>query len=88
MKAQFKIDWIDRGREPQCPPNPAFPNGVDADCTLGLTDGCTVKLPYPAERCGYYYVECCKCKTNAIITTAGRPDDPRSVKLPCKEIPN
>jgi uncharacterized protein len=27
----FKIEWIDRGREPQCPPNPAYPNGVDLD---------------------------------------------------------
>ncbi len=88
MKEQFKVNWVDGEREPQCAPNPAFPDGVDADCTLGLTEGCKIDLPYPAPRCGWFYVECRKCKTNAVITTAGRPDDPRSVKLPCKEIRN
>ena len=82
---QFRIEWIDKGREPQCAPNPDFPDGIDADVTLG-SRGCGTKLPYPAPRCGWFYVECRKCKTNCLITTAGRPDDPRSVKLPCKEI--
>jgi hypothetical protein len=81
----FKIDWIDRGREPQCPPNPAYPNGVDLDGALKLgVPTCKTDLPYPAKRCGLYYVECRLCGCNALITTAGRPDDPRSVVMPCK----
>lgn len=79
---QFKIVWIDRHREPQCPPNPLFPNGIDLDVSDGAL-ACRAELPYPAKRCGYYFVECQKCLTNALITTAGRADDPKSVKLTC-----
>ena len=81
--ADFKIDWIDRGREPQCAPDPAFPNGKDLPAPFGATQTCKADLPYPAKRCGLFYVECKVCGTNAMITTAGRPDDPRSVTLPC-----
>lgn len=80
----FKVEWIDRGREPQCPPNPDYPNGVDIDGAKALgVDTCHTNLPYPAKRCGLYYVECNICGSNALITTAGRPDDPRSVLIPC-----
>jgi len=27
--SDFHIKWIDRGREPQCAPDPAYPNGKD-----------------------------------------------------------
>lgn len=27
----FKIEWIDHGREPQCAPDPAFPNARNHD---------------------------------------------------------
>jgi C4-type Zn-finger protein len=42
------------------------------------------ELPYPAKRCGLFLVICDKCGYSAAITTAGRPDDPRKVTLPCK----
>jgi C4-type Zn-finger protein len=42
------------------------------------------ELPYPAKRCGIYLVVCERCGYSAAITTAGRPDDPRKVTLPCK----
>lgn len=80
---QFKVEWVDGKREPQCVPDLRFPNGVDLDCSQGKS-GCRVDLPYPAKRCGHYNVECLQCGTNAIITTAGRIDDPRSVIIPCK----
>jgi hypothetical protein len=77
--------WIDGGREPQCPPDPAYPDGIHVDLTMGTFPSCKVKLdPYPTPRCGYFAVKCGKCGYAAILTTAGRPDDPRSVKLPCK----
>lgn len=81
------VTWIDRGREPQCAPNPAYPEGIDMDATRGLPGpSCKVALPYPAKRCGIYMVTCSVCGASAWITTAGRPDDPRSLKLPCKGV--
>ncbi len=85
MKPDFKVEWIDLGREPKGIPDLRFPNGVALDCSDGMPS-CMAELPYPAKRCGQYYVECNRCGVNAVITTAGRIDDPRSVKLPCKEV--
>lgn len=80
---QFKVKWFSANRLPKDVPDLRFPEGVDVDCTLGRP-GCTVQLEHPTKGCGQYYVECRQCGINAIITTAGRFDDPRSVKLPCK----
>lgn len=82
--AGFKVDWLDSKREPKCPPDPRFPNGIDI--TTGLREGanaCKVELPYPAKRCGLYLIECQVCGTKACCTTAGRTDDPRSIMLAC-----
>jgi hypothetical protein len=80
---QFHIEWIDGKREPECASDPNFPEGIDLDVTKGKR-GCVALLPYPAKRCGYYAVQCRSCGITAIVTTAGRPDDPRSVKLACE----
>jgi hypothetical protein len=80
---QFIVQWNDAGREPQCAPNPNYPDGIKLDVSEGATQTCTVDLPYPAKRCGQYIVECCLCGFRVIVTTAGRPDDPTSIKLPC-----
>lgn len=77
------VKWIDRGREPQCPPNPAHPKGIDVDASDGRYAACETALPYPAKRCGVFLVKCDACGQSIAITTAGRPDDPRSVKLGC-----
>lgn len=81
--ANFAIEWHDEGREPQCAPNPNYPHGIDIDIRRGAK-GCLSLLPYPAQRCGYYTVRCNTCGFAAVITTAGRPDDPISIALPCK----
>lgn len=81
--ADFSIRWVDKGREPQCQPDPRYPAGKDADLSEGAAKTCKSELPYPAKRCGVYVVRCRKCGVNAGITTAGRPDDPRSVTFPC-----
>lgn len=83
---KFNVTWIDDHREPQCPPDPAFPNGVDlVPAKLGrASSSCKADLPYPAKRCGVYHVTCLICAVNALVTTAGRPDDPRSIVLACK----
>lgn len=81
--SDFNIKWIDREREPENPPNPAYPIGIDIDLSEGATVTCKSKLPYPAKRIGFYLVKCNTCGFSTMITTAGRIDDPRSVTLAC-----
>lgn len=78
----MKVVWHDSGLEPKAKPNPAYPNGIDLDS--GQRPACLVNLPYPAKRVGTYIIECEVCGIRMGITTAGRPDDPRSVQVPCK----
>lgn len=80
----LSVNWVDAGREPQCEPNPEYPNGIDLDVSGGATATCQTSLPYPAKRCGRFIVDCSFCGFTCAITTAGRVDDPRSVKVPCK----
>jgi hypothetical protein len=81
----FKVEWIDHEREPRNPPNPEFPDGVDIDMRgESSAPSCHTKLPYPALRCGYYVVECEICGLRVAVTTAGRRDDPRSIRITCR----
>lgn len=82
---KFEVEWIDREREPQCDPNPNFPEGIDVDLAKGAKYACKVPLPYPAKRCGIYLVKCATCEAGVALTTAGRPDDPRSVRIMCRK---
>lgn len=82
--SNFKIQFVDRYREPQCAPDPNYPTGKDVDCSVSPSPICKTDLPYPAKRCGVYIVKCLSCGQNIAITTAGRPDDPRSLTLSCK----
>jgi hypothetical protein len=79
----LKIEWIDKGREPKCAPDPSYPDGKDVDMSLGAARTCSTDLPYPARRCGLYVVTCEVCGFVVGVTTAGRPDDPRSLKIAC-----
>ncbi len=81
----MKIEWIDSGREPQCEPDPDYPNGKDIDLAGPEPKACETALPYPAKRCGIYVVSCPACGHRCAITTAGRPDDPKSVRFPCAD---
>lgn len=84
----LKYEWIDGKREPQSPPDPNYPEGIDVIAVgLDAVATCEVKLPYPAKRCGIYVVECDTCGLTTIVTTAGRPDDPRSLTVACKREP-
>lgn len=80
----LKVTWLDRGFEPTQRPDPNFPDGIDLNATRGGEASCQTALPYPAKRCGYFLVDCSLCGLECVITTAGRPDDPRSVKLACR----
>jgi hypothetical protein len=83
--APFTIEWRDAGRAPRCAPNPDYPDGIHLDFTRDAAVTCKVELPYPARQCGAYLITCNLCGTKAACTTAGRPDDPRSIKIPCKD---
>lgn len=76
--------WVDLGREPKNAPDPAYPNGKPLDATGGKAPSCSIDLPHPTPRCGYWLVVCDVCGLTAAATTAGRPDDPSSLKVLCK----
>lgn len=82
--AKARIVWLDGNRKAQNPPDPAFPNGVDAGPVGTKLKNCKVELPYPAPQCGAYLVKCETCQQTTLVTTAGRPDDPRSVTMICR----
>lgn len=83
---QWRVRWIDRGLEPKCPPNPKYPDGIDLRLIKADYHGpvCSNSLPYPAKRVGYFMIECMTCGQHTVVTTAGRPDDPRSLAMACK----
>jgi hypothetical protein len=83
MKGQFKVVWIDRHREPQCPADPRYPRGIDIPNLSGKRC-CRAAVPYPAQRCGLWIVTCRLCGATFAATTAGRIDDPRTVPVVCK----
>jgi ferredoxin len=86
-KNKFEVEWIDLGTEPQCQPDPNYPKGKDVVPDMPAdAKACTVKLPYPAKRCGVYVISCSVCALRVGVTTAGRADDPRSIKVPCKPL--
>jgi hypothetical protein len=87
MTDRFTVTWHDRFREPKCPPNPIYPDGVTIDLREdGEGEGCQLPLhPYPAPRCGWFEVHCHQCGVTVGCTTAGRPDDPRVIIVPCKK---
>jgi hypothetical protein len=74
--------WISRNRKPQNPSDPRYPDGIDIDASRGQTF-CSTTFPHPTAECGLWIVECDVCNQRVMLTTAGRPDDPRSLKLAC-----
>jgi hypothetical protein len=83
-KLKHTVKFVPSGRgKAQCPPDPDFPNGTAILAPPGVAVSCKVDLPYPAPECGWFEVECLKCGFTMVVTAAGRPDDPISVRLPC-----
>jgi hypothetical protein len=79
----MNIHWRDAGKDPVCLADPKYPNGMDLDVSGGAKKTCAVELPYPAKRIGSYTIECPVCGARIGCTTAGRADDPRSIKIAC-----
>jgi hypothetical protein len=84
-KGSFELRFIDGGQEARCKPDPKYPDGMDLDISGGAMISCIIPLPYPAPRCGMYDVECKVCGFTAMVSVAGRADDPRSLRIPCKK---
>ncbi len=82
------VKWIDGEREPKSPPDPKYPEGIDLDISQGAERTCQTPLPYPAKRIGLYIITCNICGQRNLVTTAGRPDDPRSLKVACERKPS
>jgi len=80
----LKVTFLSHNRQPQCAPNPAYPEGIDVDISKGYKESCLAVLPYPAECCGAWLILCKTCRQSYVVTAAGRPDDPRTVRLPCE----
>ena len=85
MDERMELTFLDSGREPQCAPDPQFPDGKVLDFGMGQNvQRCVLEVPYPAPRCGAYQIHCSECGVTVALTVAGRRDDPRTVALPCK----
>jgi hypothetical protein len=82
---RFTVDWIDQQRETTQRADPAYPAGCAIDVALDAPQACRVELPYPAARCGLWVVLCRVCGFPIALAAAGRADDPRSVRLPCRQ---
>lgn len=82
--SQLVATFYGSGRKPQCPPNPAYPNGMPVDISEGATRNCSVELTHPTASIGKWLVECPICGLTVLVTAAGRIDDPSSVKIACK----
>ena len=80
---RIRVAWHDLECEPKCAPDARYPHGIDLDLSEGASVTCNVPVSYPSPRCGYLEIRCTRCGESAAVTTAGRPDDPRNVRLPC-----
>lgn len=78
-----QIKFLSANRVARCPPNPDFLYGIMLDLAVGAYKSCTVNIPYPAPCCGAMQIDCDKCGNRIVVTVAGRPDDPHTIKMPC-----
>lgn len=80
----IEVKFIDEGRKSTSPSNPKYPNGVDVSAAMPDQKSCCFNVQYPAPGVGKYSIVCTDCKMTALVSVAGRADDPRTVTLPCK----
>ena len=83
-ESRFRVNWVDAGHDSTQPPDPTYPNGCAIDVALDAVHACRLTLPCPAARCGIWVISCRACGFAIALATAGRSDDPRSARLPCK----
>ena len=84
MQVNHSVVFVPSGRgKAQCQSDPEYPDGINVSVAEPGEPSCTVALPYPAPECGHFLVKCNLCGFTMAITCAGRPDDPKSVTIPC-----
>lgn len=81
------LEWTATGGAAQNPPDKRFPLGVDLDLAGGAVECCVTTLPYPASGIGFHLIRCLACELKVAASAAGRPDDPRTVRVACKRAP-
>jgi LSD1 subclass zinc finger protein len=79
----LKAQWYSDKREPQGLADPKYPHGHDFDTSGGSGSTCSTTLTYPAKGCGKWHIKCAVCQNSAMITTTGRVDDPKSIRMGC-----
>ena len=85
--ARFWARWVDQERVSTYPADPAYPHGAAIDVALDAAHACRLALPSPTVGCGLWVIKCRRCHYALCVGTAGRPDDPCSVRIPCKSPP-
>jgi hypothetical protein len=80
----LRVTWKDRDTRPLFPVDPDFPDGTHLDLAFGAEPACWTDLPYPVARVGAHQVECPTCGLRLLCGANGRPDDPRTVRVPCR----
>lgn len=82
----LEVQWFDRGFVATKPADPRYPIGMDiVEPSFDPEQpSCSTALKWPAPRCGHHVVLCDTCGKSITVTTAGRLDDPRSLKINCK----
>lgn len=87
VSKQFDYAWLQRGDGiARVKPNPDYPDGIDVDASVHGQESCMTPLPYPGVCVGTHCIECKICGTRVGVTAAGRPDDPRSIRVPCRPV--
>jgi hypothetical protein len=79
------VKFNDSGHTATEKANPKWPNGRELSVAEPGQESCTWNLPYPAPRVGTYSVVCRRCHFTALVSVAGRADDPIMITLPCKQ---
>lgn len=82
----LRAAFLGAGRLAASPPDPAFPEGVDVDLSAGAKS-CAMALTHPTPQVGKWAINCESCGAVVVVTAAGRPDDPASVRIACKARP-
>lgn len=86
--AYIHVRWESLNRKAQCEPDEHYPDGIEIDATTERDRfACRVDIPYPPPhpgQCGLWAVDCDHCQSTFICTAAGRPDDPKSMTVPCR----
>ena len=85
MTTRHQVEWVDHKKKSTTPAHARYLDGIDVNASGGAAATCKIDLPYPAKGLGLYRIVCLDCGFTIAVTTAGRADDPRSVRIPCKE---